>query len=144
MQQYYDLEMSIMSCLLLKPKLMEELKLEDKHFKKHYRLWQFMKAFYKKYQTFDVILMFSVCKDKFQIIKYLQMLADIEPVPSNFNKYQDQLIELYKQKKKERYIIENIYTLANDLYIGNIDLNQFKNKIKEAEENAEKIFEEEK
>lgn len=143
MQQYYDLEMSIMSCLLLKPELMKDLKLEDKYFIKHQRLWQFMKAFYKKYETFDVILMFNVCKDKYQIVKQLQWLADVEPIQKNFYKYQEQLFELYNQNKKDKWIIEQIYTLANDLYVGNIDLENFKYKIKEAEENAEKIFKEE-
>ena len=37
-----DLEKSILSCLLIKPELMEQLILEDKHFIKNQRMWQFM------------------------------------------------------------------------------------------------------
>ena len=142
MQQLYDLEINILSCLLLKPELMKDLKLEDKHFIKHQRLWQFMKAFYKRYETFDVVLMFNTCKDKYQIIKYLQWLAEVEPAPSNFYKYQDRLIELYNQNKKDRWIIEEVYRLANELYVGGIDLRSFKSKIEKAEKEAEEKFKE--
>lgn len=146
MQQYYDLEMNIMSCLLLKPELMQDLKLEDKYFIKHNKLIKFMRAFYKRYGTFDSVLMFNACKDKYEMVKYLRWLADCCVIANAdlFNTYQNQLIELHERKKKERWIIEQIYELANNLYVGNIDLEQFKLKIKEIEENAEKVFEEEK
>ena len=63
-----DLEFSILSCLLIKPELMENVILEDKHFKRTQRMWQFMKSFYKKFKTFDINLMYSICKDKWQIV----------------------------------------------------------------------------
>ena len=131
MQQYYDLEMSIMSCLLLKPELMKDLKLEDKHFIKHQRLWQFMKAFYKRYETFDVVLMYNTCKDKFKLIKYVEYLLEVEPIPDNFEKYQDLLISLYNQKLEDKAKITTIQALTNDLTVGNIDIATFKDKINE-------------
>lgn len=129
MIDYYDLELNILSCLLQKPELMKQLKLEDKHFKKYQKIWQFMKSFYIKFGTFDIVLMANLCKEKFELIKYIKYLLDVEPSPSNFNLYQEQLISLYNQKKEEKEVIKYIYSLTNDLYIGNINLEDFLLKI---------------
>ena len=137
MESYNDLELSILSCLLIKPELMNELILEDKHFIRHQRLWQFMKAFYKKFQTFDIQLMYSICKDKWHIVSYMVMLLDKEPTYCNFAKYQKQLIELYEENKKDKIIIDLVYKLANDLYVRNITTSEFKNKIDEIYEKGE-------
>lgn len=131
MQQYYDLEVNIMSCLLLKHELMEQVKFEDKHIVKHKELWQFMKAFYKRFKTFDVVLMFNTCKNKPKLIKYVEYLLEVEPVPDNFYKYQDLLIELYNQKLEEKAKVAVIQNLTNDLVVGNIDILTFKRKINE-------------
>lgn len=129
MNEYNDLELSILSCLLQKPNLMNELILEDKHFVKYQRLWQFMKAFYEKFKTFDITLMYSVCKNKYQITSFIVALVEAEPLVSLFNTYQKQLIDLYEEKKKDKIMIETIYKLANDLYVRNITLDKFKNEI---------------
>lgn len=126
-----DLELNIMSCLLLKPELMKDIILEDKHFTKHQRLWQFMKAFYKKFETFDVQLMYSVCKDKWHIVNYMEWLVELEPIPNNFYKYQKQLIELFHETEEEKIKIDLIYKYANDLWVRNISLEDFKNKVDE-------------
>jgi replicative DNA helicase len=136
-----NLEMNIMSCLLIKPELMQKLILEDKHFVKHQRLWQFMKAFYKKFNTFDVQLMYSVCKDKWHIINYIILLLDVETTTHNFNLYQKQLLELYEERKKDKFIIENVYKLANELYVRNISVENFKTQIEKIYENAKQISE---
>lgn len=137
-----DLEMNVMSCLLLKPELMEKIILEDKHFVKHQRLWQFMKAFYNKFKTFDVQLMYSVCKDKWHIVNYMVILIDIEVTTHNFNLYQKQLIDLYEERKKDKFIIENVYKLANELYVRNISVEEFKNQTQKIYDDAQKISEE--
>lgn len=136
-----NLEMNIMSCLLIKPELMQKLILEDKHFVKHQRLWQFMKAFYKKFNTFDVQLMYSVCKDKWHIINYIILLLDVETTTHNFDLYQKQLLELYEERKKDKFIIENVYKLANELYVRNISVENFKTQIEKIYENAKQISE---
>lgn len=125
MNNYYDLEINILSCLLQKPKLMKELILEDKHFIKHQRIWQFMKFFYSKFETFDVVLMFNVCKDRFQLIRYLEWLVDVDPLVNNFRRYQEQLIYLYEQNENDKAKVKLIYELANDLYVGKIDLKEY-------------------
>ena len=140
MNKYYDLEINILSCLLQKPDLMQKLILEDKHFVKNQRLWKFMKAFYKKFNTFDIPLMYSVCKDKFKLVMYVEWLVDVIPAPSLFEKYQQQLIELYEQTKKEKYIKEKLFELANDLYVGNIELKNYVENINYVFKNAKEIF----
>ncbi|MBR1653658.1 MAG: hypothetical protein IJ690_02010 [Clostridia bacterium] len=137
-----DLELSIMSCLLCKPKLMENIIVEEKHFKKHKGLWKFMNAFYDKFKTFDISLMYSVCKDKYHIVNYIELLIDYEPAPSNFMKYQERLIEIYEESEKEVWIINKIYDLSNLLMIRKINLKEFEEKLKNIYEKAEKIFKE--
>ena len=140
MNKNNDLEKAILSCLLIKPELMEQLILEDKHFVKNQRMWQFMKAFYNKFKTFDIQLMASVCKDKWQVVNYIIMLLDYEVTTHNFEKYQKQLIQLYEESKKEKWIIEKIYELVNNLYVRNIDLKEFELNKEKIYKDADKIF----
>ena len=142
MNKYIDLEVSILSCLLQRPQLMENTILEDKYFVKHKKIWSFMKAFYKKFGNFDLTLMMSISKNKNITIEYICWLVEQEPAPSLFKEYEKQLIDLYNETKKEKWIIEKIYDLSNELYVRNIKLDEFQNKIKEIYKNAERIFEE--
>lgn len=137
-----NLECCILSCLLLKPELMEKLKLEDKHFKNQ-KLWHFMKAFYKKFKTFDLNLMFDVCTNDWKLVEYVEMLFDYEPVPNNFEKYQQQLLDLYDEQERERWLIERTYNLANELYVRSITFNEFKKKVKELENASNTLFKKE-
>lgn len=138
MEEYSSLELDIMSCLLIKPELMKEVTLQDKHFVKHQRLWQFMKSFYDKFGTFDVQLMYSICKDKWHIVNYIVMLLDREPTSLNFEKYQKRLIEMFEEAKNDKFMIDNIFKLANDLYVRKISVDDFKNKIDEMYKKIEK------
>lgn len=124
-----ELEINILSCLLQKPELMEKVILEDKYFVKTKKLWFFMKAFYSKFKNFDISLMYSVVKDKYRFLDYITWLLDVEPCPSNFEKYQQQLIYLYKENEKEKKLIEKIYAISNDLLVRNITTTEFKQKI---------------
>ena len=135
-----NLEFSILSCLLIKPELMEKIILEDRHFKKTQRIWQFMKSFYKKFKTFDVNLMYSVCKNKWQLIEYISLLLDFEPTANEFDKYQQQLIELYEEQEKDKYIIKKVYQLANELIVRSISTNDFKKEIDNVYYNANEIY----
>lgn len=126
---YIDLEISILSCLLQKPELMEDTILEDKYFTKHKKIWLFMKAFYKRFNNFDITLMLSISKNKYRISEYICWLAEQEPAPSLFKQYEQQLIDLYNESEKEKLIINKIYELSNDLYVRNININEFKNKL---------------
>ena len=140
----YDLELSILSCLLQKPELMESVKLKDEHFQKYKKIWVFMKAVYKKFGDFDLTIMTSVSKNKYHIIEYIQMIIDVEPAPSKFETYQKQLIEEYSKDKNEEYIKNRIYELATDLYVGNIKLENFNTNLKMIYRSAELLKESEK
>jgi hypothetical protein len=119
---------------------MEKVILEDKHFKRTQRMWQFMKAFYERFKTFDINLMYSICKDKWQIVEYISLLLELEPTATAFDKYQKQLIELYEEQEKDKYIIEKVYGLANELLIRNISTGDFKSEIDVIYYNADEIF----
>lgn len=129
MKKYDNLELRIMSCLLIKPDLMKELIIQDKHFTKYQRLWKFLKAFYGRYGTFDLTLMVSVCNDKYQILNYIEWLLELEVTTNNFEMYQKQLIDLYNESEKDKLIIEKVFELANRLYVRDITTGRFKELI---------------
>lgn len=134
MNKNYDLELNILSCLLQKPDLMKEHKLKDEYFVKYKKLWIFMRIFYDRFKLFDLVLMTTMAKNKIQMSLYLQQIVDAEPAPSLFEKYQEQLIEMYNEEKEDKIKIEKIYELANELLVRKIDINKFDeeyNKIKE-------------
>lgn len=135
-----DLELNVLGCLLIKPELMNELIVEDKHFIKHQRTWQFIKACYKKFGALDISLMYSVCSNKYHLVEYLEQVMNANFDFWNFEKYQKRLIEQYEESKKDKWIKDKIYILANDLYVGNIKVKDFQNKISEIYDNAEQIF----
>ncbi len=135
-----DLELNVLSCILIKPDLMKKVRLEDKHFKKHQRTWQFMKSCYKKFGTLDIQLMYAVCKNKYHLIEYLIQVLDVEPTYHNVDKYQDMLMEQYKETKKDKWIKEQVYILANELYVGNVKVNEFKGKVQQIYDNAKQIY----
>ena len=143
MNKYNDLELSILSCVLQKPELMEKIMLEDKHFVKHRKIWNFMKAFYKKFKTFDLTLMVAVSKNQIRTIEYMAWIMEKEPAPSLFYEYQEQLIKMYNQKKKEKWVINKIFELANELYVGTIELEEFEQLTKKAYKDSQEIFKEE-
>lgn len=129
MDNYNNLEMSILSCILLKPELMDKIIFEDKHIVSRQRLWQFMKAFYERYKTFDIQLMYSICKDKWQIVENIVQLLEYEPSTSLFNIYQKQLIDLYNEGKENKIKIDKVYKLANELYVRKITIDDFKKEV---------------
>ena len=140
MNEYYGLEASVLSCLILKPNLMNDLILEDKHFIKYQRIWQYMKSFYKKYNTFDLQLMFALCKDKYSLIDYIKILVSNDVDVDNFNLYQQALLDEFNENKKERWIKNKIFVLTNDLINQNISLKNFDLKYKKLYEDVNILF----
>lgn len=129
MDKYYDLEINILSCILQKPKLMEDIILEDKYFIQHKKLWLFLKAVYQKFGDLDLHIMYSIIKDKYHFMDYIIWLIDVEPAVSNFKKYQQQLIDLFNENKRSKYIREKIYELANNLFVKNIEVDDFRKRV---------------
>lgn len=143
----YGMEFYILSCIVISPELINNVFLEDKFFVEHKRLWIFMKAFYEKFKTFDTKLMRTVCKDKFQMSNYIQMMADCGPIHKptveEFNKYQERLKEMYYESKKDVWIIEKIYELSNRLYARSITLEEFKSGLNDIYIMADEVFKKE-
>ena len=140
MKKTKELEANILSCLLQRPELMEKVIVPDEYFKSQNRMWKFMKTFYSKFKNFDLILMTSICKNKFQLIEYIKYLILLEPAPSRFDEYQKQLIELHNEEEKDKWIIDKIYDLSNELYVRKIKLNNYKDEVDKIFKNAEEIF----
>lgn len=126
-----ELEKVIISCVLQKPELMKDERLKDDLFINNQKLWQFLKATYKKFGTLDFNLMFSVVANKYNYIGMLNEMIDIEPVSSNFNWYIKQLIDLHNEEEIETMRINAIFNIANDLLLRNITSNEFKERINE-------------
>ena len=143
MSKYGDLELSILSCLLIRPRLMDTIDIEDKYFVKHRRIWIFMKTFYKRFGNFDIDLMYSITNSKYQLMQYITRILEIEASPSLIEAYIKQLKNLYNESNKDKWIIEKVFELANELYVRAIEPGQFKEKVDKVYENAERIFEEE-
>lgn len=141
---YTDLEIIILSCLLQRPELMKDTILEDKYFIKHKNIWIFMKSFYSRFQNFDISLIMSICKNKYKMAEYITWLIEQEPTPSLFKQYEKQLIDLYNETKKEKWIIEKVYSLSNDLFVRNIKVSEYIDKVKQIYDNANELFKEEK
>ena len=136
MNKYNDLELSVLFCLLQRPELMKNVLLEDKDIKKHLNIWIFMKSVYEKFGTFDMTIIINITKNRHQMCEYIMWLYDKEPAPSLFEMYQKQLIDEFEKSEKDKYIINNIYILANDLFVGNISTETFKEKCDEIYEKA--------
>lgn len=142
MKKYGDLEITILSCLLQKPELMEQITLEDKHFVNYQKIWRFMKVFYDRYKNFDPETMYAISNNKFQIANYIVEMTNIEPAVWNFNKYQEQLKFLYNESQKEKWIIGKVYDATMELWVRKKTTKEFKTRIEEIYKNAEEIFKE--
>lgn len=140
MQKYDNLELAILSCLLQRPELMKETKLESKHFKKHYKIWNFLEAFYKKFGNFDLTLMMAISKNKYRMIEYIMWLLDKEPAPSLFKVYEEQLLKEFDGFEKQNWIKDKCYELANDFYVGALSGEDFKKQVDEVYKKANEIF----
>lgn len=140
MNKYKDLEISILSCLLQKPELMDKIILQDDDFKYHKKLWIFLKQVYKKFGCFDINLMYSVVRNKYKYMQYIISLVDVEVIPDRIELYQRQLLELKHESQKESWIIDKAYELANELYLRNIEPEEYRQKLDTIYSNAEEIF----
>ncbi len=141
MYNYGELELLILSCIWIKPELLDSTKLEEKHFIINKKMFLFFKSFYKKFGFFDNELACRKASDRYKYNEYIKVLANLEPTISHFNKYEDLLLELYDETEKEKWLREKVFTLANDLYMKNMTSQQFKKQIDILYTNAEEICE---
>ena len=100
----YDIENSLISCILQKHDLINELYVELDVFNNNLnkRMILFFRGIYDKYKSLDLTLMVNELKDtkqQEQLISYYTEMIMLEPIPSLFYDYQEQLITQYKDNK---------------------------------------------
>ena len=142
MNKYNDLEMSIISCFIQRPELIKKIEGKEKYFIKHKKLILFLQAVYKKFGNYDLNILFEVCREEYKLLMYIECLAQLEPAPSNIDIYIKQLEELRIESEKEKWIREKIYSLASELYIKNINIKEFNDKLEKIYKNSDEIFKE--
>ncbi len=113
----YDVENNLISCILQKPSLINEMFIDLSCFRSdlNKRMIMFFKDFYNKNKNLDISLMVEEMKteeQKNRFINYYVEMIDITPSPSLFYEYQQKMIDIYKDNliKQEigRYIKKNI------------------------------------
>ena len=131
-----DYEESILSCLLQKPSLMNELIVSENDFYKYRRIFRYFKLFYETFNCLDLVLMVNKIKsdNRHILVEAFDKLIDFEPTPKHFKLYQEGLLEYNKEHlqelKKERAgndIIELTLKLSNKQII----LGEYFKKIEE-------------
>lgn len=139
MYDYAEVELAILSCFWLKPKLLEETKLESKHFKNYTKLFILFQSFYKKFGNLNIESVCSLTKNQNKLMKYLEDVIQKEPLPNRFEMYQDLLIELYNESAEEKWLREKTFELANNLYMKNITCKEFKEQFDNLYNHAKEI-----
>ena len=129
MLNYGELELLILACIWQEPKILDRIKLENKHFKNSEKIFIFMKKFYKKFGYFDEELMTIKVDDKYKLRDYFKVIAQLEPTGAMYDKYESLLLELYNEAVEEKYLREKIYELATDLYLKNMTSKEFKEQL---------------
>lgn len=139
MYNYGELELLVLSCIWIKPQLLDTTKLEEKHFINNKKIFIFMKSFYNKFGFFDTELMCRKVDDRYKFRDYFKVIASLEPTPHHFKMYESLLLELYNEAKEEKYLREKTYELAIDLYMKNITSKEFKEKLDNLYTHAKEI-----
>ena len=131
----YDVENNLISCILQKPSLINEMFIDLNCFRSdlNKRMIIFFKDFYDKNKNLDISLMVEEMKteeQKNKFINYYVEMIDITPSPSLFYEYQQKMIDIYKDSliKQEigKYIkknieldelVENINSISNEVMV---------------------------
>ena len=104
----YDIENALISCILQRNNLINELYVDASVFKnEENKKWLlFLKRMYAEFKSLDFTLLTNEIKDEkdqMRFISYFTEMIVLEPAPSLFYEYQEQLINKYKDDKiKER------------------------------------------
>lgn len=131
-----DYEESILSCLLQKPDLMNELIVSENDFYKYRRIFRYFKLFYETFNCLDLVLMVNKIKtdNRHILVEVYDKLIDFEPTPSCFRLYQEGLIKYnkeYLQKQKKEKAENDIIELTLKLSNKQIILDEYFKKIEE-------------
>lgn len=129
----YDIENSLVSCILLKNDLINELYIDINILQNatNKEMLYFFKQIYDKYHKLDLTLMVSEIPDIRQqekLVQYYTRMILLEPTPSLFYEYQEKLIEQYKNGKIKQQIdlFKNDRITSDELLD---DINNIQNEI---------------
>jgi replicative DNA helicase len=125
MLQYEEIERAILNCLIIEPDLFKNIKVSEKHFKKHRRFYIFIKEYYDTFGKFDISLLKSTCKNPGEALDYIAEIIDTTSIAANFDLYQERMLKMYENFEK----IEEIHQLEHKLYTRAVTLDEFKNEI---------------
>ena len=122
----YDLEDNIISCILQKNELINELYISIDCFNNPLNrlMLNYFKDFYKQHKTLDLTLMVSSISNKDsqkKLMDYASKLLFLSPSPSLFYEYQEQLEENHKT-----FLLGQ---LIDDYKLNKIDKNKLVNSI---------------
>ncbi len=139
-----DLEETVLSCLIQKPELMNELFVTEKDFYKYPKIFTYIKKFYETFHCLDLVLMTSKTdfkeRNKFVDTFSKLFLFGCTPVVSNFKLYQEMLLKYNKQyasKLKKEQIRKQILQLAIELQEEKITVKQYFDEIQKLEKEYE-------
>ena len=129
----YSLEESLISCILQRHSLINELFIDLEVFRNpvNKRMIMFFKGIYEKYKSLEITLMFNEVQDerqRNQLIEYYMKIIQLEPAPSLFYDYQEQLLNQYKDGK----IREQINKFSrNEIDVEQLlaDINKIQNEL---------------
>lgn len=132
-----ELEDSIVSCILQKNELINELYIDETVFSNqlNYDMIKFFKKFYKEYKTLDITLLTNCFKEdekKNKMFDYYMEHLNYLPSVDLFYQYQEELVEIYKDKQVgllvDKYkwndlpkedLIDGLNEIQNKSYISN-------------------------
>ena len=142
----FNIEQYILSCIIIKPNLINELYVDINCFKDDYHKWliKFLEKAYEKFKQFDPIVLTKAIKNddsKSKFISYFLELQELTALPSSFYEYQQMLVDCNKENliKNEIKLFEKKKITGDELYenmttiINNSMIIQQENKVSPTE-----------
>ncbi len=100
-----EVEQTVLGCLFLKSKLLEESYLTEDHFANpiHKFIYRIFLESYKKYKTIDIVLLSNDHEEEFRknnshLLMYITDIMSSVPSAANYSWYQDKVIQEYKNR----------------------------------------------
>lgn len=155
----FNIEQYILSCIVIKPSLINELYVDVNCFSDEYHKWLivFLKKAYDKFKQFDPVVLTNAIKSeegKSRFITYFLELQELTAVPSSFYEYQQMLVDckkenlikgqiksFEKQKITSDELYENMTTIINDSMIIQQENKVSPDKMLEMIRNKDKLLE---
>lgn len=116
-----EIEESLLSCIFLQPKILDEINFEDTYFENK-KLLNMFKKIYKEYGKLELQTIVDFAKDKQKALDRIVNLMDYDVSPETDAKY-------YYRQLKENYIKNQTVELMEQLNNKEIDYQEFTNQV---------------